>query len=112
VKKEVTDILLKWWDAMGAMYEKYGDALDIEEKPEWPEMCRLQQEWVDTLAATLGSDPDVLFDKATVAMSTVLDESESPTALTREQADEIVRLTVDLTLASEARAAKAIGMLN
>lgn len=111
--KEAAKIFLKWWTAMAVLYERYGPTKDIEEVPEWSEVLQLQRGWIAELCARTGSDEETLFEATQAAISQVLgDTSDVAISLTLDQAEEIMRTAVDLTVAAEMVQAEVAGMVN
>ena len=109
---ETAVIFLKWWNAMALMYERYGDAHDIEDKPEWEEVQQLQRGWLEHLRDQTGSDPEALFDTIQLAITDVLGITDNAVTLDLETAETIVRKAVERVLGVEVRQAKASGMVN
>lgn len=111
--KSVAEIFLKWWGTMAVLYERYGAAADIEEKPEWAEVMQLQRGWLEELQLHTGSDEEDLFETVQVAINRVLGPSgDVAVALSLEKAEKIIETAVEITLASEAQRAEAAGMVN
>jgi len=98
---------------MALLYDRYGAAVDVEEKPEWIEVQELQRGWLAELEEKTGSDQEMLFEKTQVAISQVLGTTNDvAVSLSIEQAEEIVQTAVDLVLTTEVQAAQASGRVN
>lgn len=97
---------------MALMYERYGAAEDIEEKPEWEEVQQLQRGWLELLEKQTASAQEALFEEVQQAINEVLGVRDVPVSLDFETATRIVRRAVDRVLRDEAEAAMASGMVN
>ena len=98
---------------MALLYERYGAAMDIEEKPEWTEVQELQRGWLAELEEKTGSDQEMLFEKTQTAIGQVLGATNDVAiSLSLGQAVEIVQTAVNLVLTTEVQAAQASGSIN
>lgn len=109
---EVTQTLCTWWDVMADMRAKYGTGSeDIEEKPEWGFLQEIQEEMLEELQTLTGASQDLLFECVQQAMFRVLGMYEE-TTLNPDQAQEIIRVAVQLALAYECRDLRARKLVN
>lgn len=107
---DVANTLFVWWNQMAEMNARYGEAADIETKPEWAVMQRTQEQLLRELHESTGTAEDILFENIQRALVNVLGLQE--TTLSRDDAAEVVAETVRLSLQDEIVVARASGMLN
>ena len=107
---EVAHTLVNWWNQMAELNHKYGEAIDIETKPEWGLMQRTQERLLREFHESTGTSEDILFENIQRALVTVLGTGE--TTLSQEDAVEVVAETVRLSVRDEVSAVRVSGMLN
>jgi len=96
---------------MATMQAKYGSPDDIETRPEWSILEKIQGRLLEQLGQLSGSPQEVLFETVQEAMFQTLGMDEE-VVLSRDQAEEIVQLAVDLALLRESQTARQQGQLN
>ena len=96
---------------MAEMYAKYGTPSDIEDKPEWDELQDTQNKLLSCLKECTGTPEEILFENVQRALQQILGTDEA-TILNLEEALEIVKLTVSLSLQEEAQVARTTGSMN
>jgi len=109
----VTDVahtLVDWWNQMADLHDKYGQATDIETKPEWAVMQRTQEQLLLELRESTGTPEDILFENMQRALLSVLGHEE--TTLSQIDATQVVAETVRLSVHEELAMARASGLLN
>lgn len=108
---QASHILFDWWNLMAEMYAKYGTPSDIEDKPEWDELQEMQNKLLSYLKEYTGTPKKILFENVEKALQQILGTDEA-TILSLEEALEIVKLTVSLSLQDEAQVARETGSMN
>ena len=76
---------------MAVMHDRYGDAPDIESKPEWEEMSVLQRGWTGLLAEHAKVSEEAAFEAVYDSLRSKFAEGNRPRTLSKEEAVEIVR---------------------
>jgi len=94
--KEAATILVKWWDSMRGLHEKYGDSLDIESKPEWHDMLQLQAAWMALVSNHTGATENQIFDVVQDVLPAVRN-GRAFTPMLEEEAVLILRVTLEVT---------------
>jgi hypothetical protein len=102
--------LFDWWHQMAAMQYKYGRPSDIERKPEWPELQRLQKLMLRQMHEHTGVHEDVLLDTVQHAIIKVM--GSGPASLDRHDAEAVVAEALRMAVHHEAVALQAAGVRN
>ena len=91
---------------------KYGaGSPDIEDKPEWGTLQQTQDEMLEKLQCLTGAPQELLFECVQQAMFRVLGMYEE-IVLTPEQAQQIIRVAVQLALSYECRQLRTRKLVN
>jgi len=102
--------LFDWWHHVAAMQDKYGLRHDIETKPEWPEMRRLQDRMLREMHEQTRVPVPLIFEALQLALPKVM--GDLPTRLTHEEAEAVVAETSRTALRRHLLALRLRGMRN
>lgn len=95
---------------MAGLNDKYGRVVDIETKPEWETMRRMQDRLLRELHELTDTAEDILFENLQHALVRVL--GNEVTTLDQRAAKEVVAETVRLSVRDELVAARVNEILN
>lgn len=107
---QAAQTLYNWWNLMAEMYAKYGTPVDIEEKPEWEQLQKIQQDLLHSLEIHTGTPEEILFENVQRALLEVLGTEE--TVLSYDEAVEVVEVAIRFSLQEEIQVVRASGLLN
>lgn len=86
--------MVKWWDAMILLHERYGTDPDLETKPEWFAMTQLQAAWMELVSDYTGAGETEIFEAFEEALPFVKSRATLQHPMTINQAVRILRLIV------------------